>query len=179
MSWYSKLLVAGVLGLGLSACGFQPMYAEQNGTPYSPVAAELAYVRVLPIKDRIGQQVRNGLVKRLSPSGEAGGPRYTLVVKLTQQTGSIVSSQDGDAALGNLTLNGAFSLISADEPKTLFSGRSLSVSSFRNFGPRYGSMSTEREAEQRAAQEMAEDIRNQIAAYFASRGAGFKPESGQ
>ena len=64
MWWSRALLLFAVLALGPTGCGFRPMYGVPSG-PASSVDANLAAIRVGPIKDRIGQQLRNALVQRL------------------------------------------------------------------------------------------------------------------
>ncbi|MBF0323870.1 MAG: hypothetical protein HQL42_02255 [Alphaproteobacteria bacterium] len=178
MWWSRTLLVVMVAVLGPVGCGFRPMYGDR-AEQKSPTASELAQIRVGAIEDRIGQQLRNALVQQLSPTGEVARPRYSLSVKVSGSSGAVSTDQSGGAALGNMTMTAQFSLVDiADESvsKTAFTGTARSITSYRYYGPRYGTIATERDAEDRALSELAGSIRNQLAAYFSSRAAGFKPE---
>lgn len=167
MSWSKALLICSVLALGPAGCGFQPLYGRSQAS--GPVAAQLAGVRVGGIEDRLGQQLRNALVDRITPAGEPGAPLYILDVKLNEQIEGLASSQDGHATLARLSLNATYVLRHAQgEGRTLDEGNSRSVVSFRMLGPRYGGVATERDAEERAVTELAEDMRSRLAARFAS-----------
>lgn len=176
MWWSRAFLVVLLAVLGLSGCGFRPLYGER-AEQISPTATELAQVRVGAIEDRIGQQLRNALVQRINPRGETGAARFALDVRLSETTSGVTSDRTGGAALGNKTVNATFTLteLAADQPKTVFRGLARSITSYRYFGPRYGTVATERDAEERAVVEVADNIRNQLSAYFASQAAGFKP----
>ena len=63
---------AGVL-LPLAGCGFSPLYAE--GEDDLSVAAEMATVRIEPLRDRVGQQMHNFLRDRLNPNGQRVSPK--------------------------------------------------------------------------------------------------------
>jgi LPS-assembly lipoprotein len=178
MWWSRALLVVMLAMLGPAGCGFRPLYGERPaGADHA--GAELGMIRVLEINDRAGQVLRNGLVQRLSPRGEMAKPAYTLTVKVNSSNSGVAQSVDGSATLGSMTTLASFALMDIEKGTALFSGTSRSITNFRYYGPRYGSVAVERDAEERALTEIADDIRNQVAAYFASRGAGFKPLIGQ
>ncbi|WP_291724464.1 LPS assembly lipoprotein LptE [Magnetospirillum sp. 64-120] len=167
--WWSKAaLVVGLLALGPVGCGFQPMYAKPDPQNASPVAAELASVRILGIEDRQGQILRNALVNRMSPLGEPGRADYILAVRLTQNQENLAERSDGKASLGRLFISATFTLTENQKEAPVFSGSSRSVVSYRLLGPTYGSTAVERDAEKRALGDLAEDIRSQVATFFAN-----------
>lgn len=167
--WWSKAaLVVGLLALGPVGCGFQPMYAKPDPANASPVAAELAGIRVLGIEDRQGQILRNALVNRLNPLGEPSRADYTLSVQLNQSQENLAERSDGKASLGRLFITATFKLTEYRQEQPAFSGTSRSVVSYRLLGPTYGSTAVERDAEKRALGDLAEDIRSQVASYFAN-----------
>jgi LPS-assembly lipoprotein len=177
--WWSKaLVVLLVVALGPVGCGFRPLYAERPAAE-GAVSSDLAAIRVLAIDDRSGQRLRNVLMQRLTPHGESAQPRYSLITQLTESSSGVAQSLDGSATLGNVTIIATFSLIETSSGRSLMGGSARAITSFRYFGPRYGSVALERDAQERSLVELGDDIRAQLAAYFASRSAGFKPETGQ
>ena len=161
MWWSRALLLVGLLTLGPSGCGFTPMYAK--GSADKPgINADLAGVRVLPIRDRTGQKLRNSLVQRLSPQGEPGDYRYTLTVHLSETTSDLGYRRDTFATLGKLTMSASILLVS--DGLGILSGLAQSEVNFDYLGPRYASVAMERDAEDRAITQIAEDVRSQVAA---------------
>lgn len=167
MWWSKSVLMAGILTLGLAGCGFEPMYAKR-GAQTSAVAEELAGIRIAGIEDRQGQILRNALVSRLNPLGEPGRSTHLLEVKLTSSQENMAERSDGKASLGRLFITATFQLAGLNNDKSSFSGNSRSIVSYRLLGPTYGSTAVERDAENRALTDLAEDIRTQIATYFAN-----------
>lgn len=154
-----------VLALGPVGCGFQPIYARSGGAASSPMADQLASVRVAAIDDRAGQQLRNNLVLALSPRGEPAAARYTLSVKLTESPQGLATSKDGSATVGRVTVEASYSL-SDMNGNTVCSGRARAFSGYRYLGPRYASTVSEREAQTSALTEVSNEIRAALAAYF-------------
>jgi LPS-assembly lipoprotein len=77
------LLGLGTLGLlGLSGCGFRPLYGQGGSLSASaPVSAELGAIDVAIIPERSGQLLRRALRERLWAGGQSS-PRYTLTTGL-------------------------------------------------------------------------------------------------
>jgi len=177
MSWSKAALVVGLLALGPAGCGFQPMYAKPDPQNASPVVAELASVRVMGIEDRQGQILRNALVSRMNPLGEPRRATYDLIVQLSQTQENLAERSDGKASLGRLFITANFRLTESSQERPIYSGTSRSVVSYRLLGPTYGSTAVERDAENRALGDVAEDIRTQVASYFATgkRSRGQQP----
>lgn len=166
--WWSKtVLVAGILALGLAGCGFEPMYAKR-GAQTSVVADQLAGIRVAGIEDRQGQILRNALVSRMNPLGESARQTHTLEVFLNSAQENMAERNDGKASLGRMLIIANFRLIGTGDKASSYSGTSRSIVSYRLLGPTYGSTAVERDAENRALVDLAEDIRTQIATYFAN-----------
>jgi len=163
MLWPRLILVAVLAGLGPVGCGFRAIHATSGlVADDSPVGADLARVRIEPISNRVGQLVRNALVERLSPRGEPADPLYTLRIELAESTADVGYRKDGYATLGNLTLNARILLVR--DGIALLSETATTVASFDYLGPRYASVVMERDARERAATQIADDIRGRVAA---------------
>lgn len=155
------------VGLALSACGFRPMDARNPAEPGSP---ELARIDVPPIKNRVGQLMRSGVVRRLNPSGIAADPVYTLHVDYTDaKVGRGVRSDDS-AVRNDYILTANFSLErrpDGDTPgRILLNGVTTATTRFNNPDQLYAGFVSERAAQERAADVAADDIARQVRLYF-------------
>lgn len=161
--WWSKaLLLAAVLALGPAGCGFRPMYGSMGGRD-SVADADLARIRIEPIKDRMGQLLRNGLLARLTPRGEAADYAYTLRILLSENVSNLGYRKDANATLASLTITAQIQL-NGEGSTGILSDSATSIVYFDHLGPRYASVATERDAEERALNQLADDIRNRVTA---------------
>lgn len=167
--WWSRALIVLVLvALGPVGCGFRPLYGRTDAVD-TATSTDLASIRVLGIEDRAGQQLRNGLVQRLSPRGEPASPRYTLQVQISQSLEGLAESSDGKATVGRMMLSSTYVLADIRSGRIITTGTARSFASMRYLGPRYASVATERDTEELALADIAEEVRSGLAAYFATR----------
>lgn len=161
MWWSRALLLVALFGLGPAGCGFRPLLAvPDSGDSGAAASYQTESVAIGPIKDRLGQMLRNALVDRLTPRGEPADPRCTLNVVLTRSASDLGYRRDSYATLGALTLSGSVRM-SCGGVGVL----SDSISTLVNFdylGPRYASIAMERDAEDRAVVQMADEIRSRV-----------------
>ncbi len=165
MWWSRALLVLVLLALGPAGCGFHPLYGKPDAAKAAGVTADMASVRVLMIEDRLGQKVRNELVSRLNPRGEPAVPKFVLYVKMYESVGGLATSADGTATLAEMYVNGSYTL-SQNGGVAVFGGAATSTVTTDFLGPRYASVAAERDAEDRAVTEIAEQITGRIAIYL-------------
>lgn len=166
MWWSRAVLVLSLLALGPMGCGFSPLYTKGGGqADSSPVSADLAAIRIQPIKDRLGQQFRNALVSRLTPRGEPGDYAYVLSVDLTSTPSDLGYRRDSFATLGLLTMTASFQL--TGNGIAITGGTASTTVYFDYLGPRYASVAMERDAEERAITQLSEDVRSQVAVSIA------------
>ena len=171
---------AGVLALALvltlSACGgFRPLYGKAQGRP-SAAAVSLAATQILPIEDRIGQQLHNNLLDLMNPRGRPAAPRYRLSVGLSTSTASTGLSKSAYATRAELRATASFTLVDVATAKTLLAGSRKIVTGYDILDSEYATLVSEQDAERRSARELAFAIQNQIAVFFLGRadGAGAK-----
>ncbi|BBF94576.1 LPS assembly lipoprotein LptE [Blastochloris tepida] len=159
--------VLAVIGLGLLAGGcFTPLYAER--TPNTGVSTQLANVDVKAIEGRVGQQVRNALIFELG-GGAGSSPLapYRLEVDLTENTQSMtVDPTTGRATVELITLNATFRLQDVTEDRVVLKDRAFAQASIDRGAQIYARDRAKRDAENRAAKEVASRIRERLAAYF-------------
>ncbi len=162
---FAPLLVVLVLG----ACGFRSLYGT-DATGDAP--GELATIKIKPIADRLGQQLRNNLLDLLNPRGRPANPRYLLTVGIDQSTQRLAIEKDAFATRANLRLLAKFSLQEPDNPEIVLSGKILVVSSYNILDSEFATLMAEKDAKTRAAREIAHDIRTRLAAFFVRQGGG-------
>lgn len=156
---------AGAL-LPLAACGFSPLYAESEDT--LSVSAEMATVRIEPLRDRAGQQMHNFLRDRLNPNGQPVSPSYQLSLQITESLSELGVERDETATRANLKLTTDFLLRDAGSGAALLRGRSSSTTSYDILDDPFATTISERDARERALREVADDIQTRLAVYFAN-----------
>ena len=156
----TPLLIGLVL---LQACGFRPLYGD--GSPGS-ATPEFALIQVLPIPDRIGQQLRNHLLTALNPKKRSVRSKFILKTKVNEAFASLAVKKSAFATRANLTLSANFNLSDSGSGKNLFSStRSITVS-YNILESEFAALMAEKNARQRAVRELSEDIRTQLGVYF-------------
>lgn len=158
---------AGLVLLLLAACGFRPLYGEKALTP--EVSAEMALIEIRPIDDRIGLILRNELLDLLTPLGTPAQPRYVLAVNLAEARQGLAVERDATVTRFNLTLNADFRLLDAGSRQPLNSGTARSTAAFSVLRADFANVIAERDAEERAARVVAEEIATRLSVYFARR----------
>lgn len=154
------LAMAMLLPLGLSGC-FRPLYApDAAGNSFETTMAAVA---VDPIEGRVGQQVRNALLFGLTGGGQAPAPRWTLTVKVaSSRETALVDVRTDEPQIDAVTLTGDYSLKTPDG-KIIDSGSVIARTTFDRTLQRFGALRAARDAENRAAELYAEQIKTRVA----------------
>ncbi len=159
--WWSEAprIVVAVAALGLSACGFEPLYA-----PGGPAAAIDGRVEVAVIESAAGFALRERLVDRL---GQPAAPTHRLYVELAlEQTGVAITGSDVTtrfdvvgAATYRLAPIGSDAAVLTGETEavTAYSAPSSATTST------FAVLSAQRDAEERLALLLADRIAQRIA----------------
>jgi LPS-assembly lipoprotein len=170
----ARCLAVAALAALTAGC-FQPMYAARtDGTP--GLREKLMGVEVPPVdklnasrEARIGVEIRNALAFKLY--GEATGlpPTHRLVLKFTSTRSSLIV--DPITALPtseNYGIDAQYNLIEIASNKSVMTGTTFSRVSYDIPGQlqRFARSRAFRDAEDRAAQEIAEHIQTRLAAFF-------------
>ncbi|HEY5305347.1 MAG TPA: LPS assembly lipoprotein LptE [Pseudolabrys sp.] len=168
--------ICAVLALaGLTAGCFQPLYGTQNAaTP--GVSDKLSSVEVAQVDapngtrlSRVGFEVRNNLIYGLTGGAGAAATNYKLVIQLTsQQTQVIVDIATARPDIQNYGIDAKYSLTDITTGKKIVEGQTFSRVSYDIPGQqqRFASDRGLRDAENRAAKVIAENIKLRLASYF-------------
>jgi LPS-assembly lipoprotein len=168
MSLYriASLTVLLVSLFSLGACGFEPIYTHQK---QGLIRDQLAQVRVSPIADRIGQELRNNLFDILTPQGIPNNPLWDVAIVLSESEQKISLKQTSFATRINLNVNAQYHFKYLGNDKSYaFDGTAKSISSYNILDSDYANLIAKRNARSRAAKNLSIDIARQLALWMRS-----------
>ena len=169
-----RLLAIAALAALTAGC-FQPMYAEHSdGTP--ALREKLMGVELPPIDKpnasrdaRIGVEIRNALAFKLYGSATGMPPTHRLVIRFTSARSSLmVDVNTGLPSSENYGIDAQYNLIEIASNKSVMTGTTFSRVSYDMPGSyqRFARARAIRDAEDRSAQEIAENIQTRLASFF-------------
>ncbi len=149
------------LGLALSACGLQPMYA---GGGSGAVAQGLAGVQVPAIPGKAGWLVRNALQDRLG-SGDlgSGAALYRLDVRLDDRLESLGLLSNDQIGRERRTLRARYQLVDLASGDIMLDATAGSDAGIDVVGSEYATIAAENTALENLAQEIADQIVTKLA----------------
>jgi LPS-assembly lipoprotein len=151
--------------LVLSGCQIRPLY--------SGVSPEtVATIRFASSTNRIEQTVRNKLIFLLKAETAAtGDARYQVTLSIGgSATSYLLSTATAETYPGRLIMEGSYTVADTDTGKIIHRSRQ-SLVALRDFTKQqYANIRATRDAEDRAANEMAERIRAEILSHLDSQG---------
>lgn len=159
--------IAGAAGLGLllisAGCQVRPLYATGSG-----VDAALKSIEFSEAENRIELEVRNNLIFLTSGgAGEPAKPDYEVDIKIkSRNVGVLVDSSTDQERAGRLVLKADFTLTRKSTGEVLKTGHRSSVALVDFNTQEYAKIRATRDAENRAARELAELIRADLAAWL-------------
>jgi LPS-assembly lipoprotein len=159
----------------LTAGCFQPMYAEHSdGTP--GLREKLMGIELPPIDKpnasrdaRLGVEIRNALAFKLYGSATGMPPTHRLVIRFsTSRSSLIVDPNTALPSSENYGIDAQYNLIEIASNKSVMTGTTFSRVSYDIPGQlqRFARSRAFRDAEDRAAQEIAENIQTRLASFF-------------
>lgn len=176
---HSKVRASAIAGLILAAalvggCTVKPMLATTAGT-HGEQGSALPSVSVAEVDTRFAQEVRNHLIFLLNGgAGQPANPAYRLNLNVTRQVLSAVQVQSSnnvhEPTAGSVLMTGQYTLVDAATGNTVAAGSQQATASFDRPQQEFAVLRAERDAENRAARELAEFIRLSLAQDFARIG---------
>lgn len=179
-----RMAAVVVCALALSGCGgspLQPLYGTTaSGRQMTDVLANLD---VALIPGRVGQRVRNELLFYRTGNGDAApviGAEYRLDVAVRESSHSIHVDSSGLAGGQVLALDATFKIVRVKDNKVVFQGNSFARAPFdtnkvtdpleadgtSNGRSVFANVRASYDAQNRAANTLASDIRTRVAAYL-------------
>lgn len=150
-----RVLVIAIALTALAGCGFKPMYAPSGGD------ATIGSVSIPEIPGKSGHVFRTELSKLLG--AERGSPTSRrLEVALTERIGTLGLRIDESSTRADLTLIADYVLFDAQGAE-LFRGAVTQVASYDIPTSAFGEVSAQNDARERAAAQLAERMRSELA----------------
>ena len=170
----ARLLAVAALAALTAGC-FQPMYAEHaDGTP--GLREKLMGVEVPPVdknnasrEARIGVEIRNALAFKLYGNATGMPPTHRLVLRFNTSRSSLMIDQaTALPSSENVNIDAQYNLIDIASNKSVMTGSTFSRVSYDLPGSlqRFSRQRAFRDAEDRAANEIAENIQTRLASFF-------------
>ncbi|MEM5583325.1 MULTISPECIES: hypothetical protein [unclassified Roseibium] len=164
--------------LVVSGCQVRPLYGTSTGelgaTP-SPVATELAAIDLDSINsqyanDDAARVLYNELTFRFERGAGSAPKKYRLKVLMDVGSSEVGVEQFSDVPSAyTTTMNSTFVLSDLTTSETLMTGRAFKSASYDFSNQRFANTRAYRDAQERVAKAVADDIAARIAGYFASQ----------
>ena len=170
----ARLLAVAALAALTAGC-FHPMYAEHtDGTP--GLRDKLAAIEIPPVdkpnasrEARVQVEIRNALAFKLYGNATGMPPTHRLVLRFSSSRSSLmVDTNTGLPTSENYGIDAQYNLIEIATNKSVMTGTTFSRVSYDMPGSyqRFARSRAYRDAEDRAAQEIAENIQTRLASFF-------------
>jgi LPS-assembly lipoprotein len=170
----ARLLAVAALAALTAGC-FQPMYAEHSdGTP--ALREKLMGVDLPPVDKpnasrdaRLGIEIRNALAFKLYGNATGMPPTHRLVIRFsTSRSSVIIDPATALPSTENYGIDAQYNLIDIASNKSVMTGTTFSRVSYDIPGQlqRFARARAYRDAEDRACQEIADNIQTRLAAFF-------------
>jgi LPS-assembly lipoprotein len=177
------LTIAAPLLVACGGGGFRPLYGPTANSG-EKLADVLNKVDVAPIPGRVGQRIRNDINFYNSGGGDRLGGQYRLEVAIRESVASVMVKIDGSATGQIYNVDAVFKLVRIADNKVLFQGNSYArvpyqvdqvadpnttqgTSTGRSI---FANVRARHDAENRAAEVVAGDIKVRIAAFLSASG---------
>jgi LPS-assembly lipoprotein len=181
MSWFNtriaaRLSLVAALAMLTAGC-FRPMYAEHtNGTP--ALREKLMGVELVPLavpnasrEARIGVEIRNALAFKLYGNATGMPPTHRLELRLsTARSSLILDPVSALPSIESYNIDASYKLTEIATGKVALTGNTFSRVSYDIPGSyqRFARARAFRDAEDRAAHEIAENLQTRLASFFSA-----------
>ncbi|MGB3447952.1 MAG: LPS assembly lipoprotein LptE [Xanthobacteraceae bacterium] len=181
MSWFktriaARLAVIAALAALTAGC-FQPMYAERkDGTP--ALREKLMGVELAPVnaptasrEARLGVEIRNALAFKLYGNATGLPPTHRLEMRLAYSRSSILlNPATALPSTEGYNLNVSYKLVDIATGKAVMNGTTFATTSYDIPGSyqRFARARAFRDAEDRAAQQIAENLNARLGSFFSA-----------
>ena len=168
-----KMVVLAAL-VAIAGCTVQPLYSPAPTEGLTANAPVLASVAIDEVDTRVAQQVRNRLIFLLRGGAElSASPQYAAKLEVSEREQSVfrVQAPDGTTTITarRLTVTGTITLTRKADGVVIAQETRSAAASFDNTRQEFANLRALRDAENRAAAELAEQLRVVVATALVGR----------
>lgn len=152
-----------LLLLLLAACGFQPLYGDQD----SADAKWLASVEVTQDKDRLSQVLGIAIEDALNPKGMRVAPQFRLAPKIQTAEYPVATNLDGSVSRFVVDVQSNYTLTRLVDKKQVDMGKLQRTASYNvSDNDDFATFMAKQDAQKRVMLELAELYRLKLRSYF-------------
>jgi LPS-assembly lipoprotein len=168
----SLALAAAFACIAISACGLHPLYGNSGSA--RNLADTLSEVYVEQIPDRVGYQLRNDLLDLFNATGRAEDAAYRLRLRLNEEEQAVALQTNTNITRYNYTLRAHYELVPKGSTEVVKSGDLTTLTAYNVAAAPFlfSTVTAERDAKDRAANDIAERIRIEVAVYLRAQSGG-------
>lgn len=175
MLWFNQIIrsirilsVSAITIMLISACTVQPLNSVKPSSAIAPT--NLSNIEILEVGNRVGQQVRNKLIFALNGGKEPVGATHSLklIAVASEATISVITSTKAPTA-AQVTVSVNYTLREKPNNLIIATGTRQAIASYDRTNQSFANQRAERDAEDRAANEVAEQLRLLIIATLANQ----------
>lgn len=166
--WARRACVPAILVLamgGLPGCTLRPLHARAGGEGGEEA---LAAIEIDAPRTRLGQILAEALRRELDPVGPPRPARYLLLLRVDREKSPLLVQLDDVTTRFDLRVASRFDLVRKADREVVLRGAARRVASYNVVRAPYATLVAEQDAERRAAEELAREIRTRLAVHFAS-----------
>lgn len=170
--WSLRPLRVGALCVGLASlavlhgCTVEPLNAAKpntaiaSGNASASVSEILAATDVASVNERVAQQVRNELLFGLNGGRAQSGGEYKVSLIVTHQTNKLsIESSATTSTSAQVRVSAKYILVKKTTGKTVGNGTRMALASYDRTPQSFANQRAERDAQNRAAKDVARQIR--------------------
>jgi LPS-assembly lipoprotein len=147
--------------LFLSACTVQPVYGPTAGG--ASVTQTLRAIAIEPVDTRVAQVVRNRLVFYFTGGGEAANPQYRMTLRVTSSETALGISREGSAPVYSVSVTASYAVYKIGSDEIVLRETARGTASYDRYSQNFANIRAKRDAENRAAEVAAREIRLRVA----------------
>lgn len=155
-------ILAFAAAVALSACTVQPVYGPAPGG--ASVAQTLRSIAIEPVDTRVGQVVRNRLMFYLTGGGEPADPQYRMRLRVTTSETALGITREGSAPVYSVTVTASYTLYRIGSDEIVLRETARGTASYDRYSQNFANIRALRDAENRAAELAANEVRMRVAA---------------
>lgn len=169
-------IAAALIGVfALSACTVEPLNASRSnsalasGSFNSTTSQILAATEVSPVNNRTAQQVRNRLLFLMNGGRQQPGGRYRVSLQVEEVTQRLsIQSSSLAPTSAQVRVRVDYNLIDKTTGKVVATGERQALAAYDRTPQSFSNQRSQRDAQNRAAREVAEQLRLAIAQNIAN-----------